>query len=200
MDIENIWKQGGNSDDDLNRLLNTTGFNKLQSKLPLKKLKQNLLTGIVWAFVITIFYVAIFFYISTWQVHVALAVLIVFNTIIMVDSWSLYQKTPSTISTSNSLKEELTIHYNSFLRWWSVQQKTSLFVYPIAVAGGFILGGTLGSSKPVDAFLSNFKMLGVLGVTVLIMVPICYYGARWMFNYAYGKHLKKLKSTIDELR
>jgi hypothetical protein len=199
MGIENIWQQGGNSDEDLNRLLNTKDFNKLQSRLPLKKLKQNLLIGIIWALLITIFYIIIFFYISIWQVHIALGVLILFNTIIMLDSWRLYLKTPSTVSTSNSLKVEITTHYDSFQRWWAVQQKMGLFVYPIAVAGGFILGGTLGSKKPVEAFLYNSKMLGILGITVLIMVPLCYFGAKWMFNYAYGKHLSKLKSLIEEL-
>ena len=199
MDIENIWKQGGNKDDALNKLLSTTDFSKLHSRLPLKKLKQNLLIGIIWALLITIGYIVLFFFIKTWQVHVALCVLVIFNTIIMLDSWRLYQKTPSTISPSNSLKQELTQHYNSFQTWWAIQQKVSLFVYPIAVSGGFILGGTLGSNKPVEAFLYNSKMLGILGITVLIMVPLCYFGAKRMFNYAYGKHLKKHNQTTGDL-
>jgi hypothetical protein len=199
MDIENIWKQDSNSDDALNKLLNSGDFSKLQSNLPLKKLKQNLLIGIIWALLITLGYLIVFFSISIWHVNVALGVLILFNTLIMLDSWRLYLKTPSTISPSNSLKEELTLHYNSFQQWWAVQQKASLFVFPIAVSGGFILGGSLGSGKPVETFLYNSKMLGILGVTILIMVPLCYLGARWMFNYAYGKHLKKIKSTIDDL-
>jgi hypothetical protein len=199
MDIENIWQQGGNNDDALNKLLNTTDFSKLQSKLPLKKLRLNLLIGIIWALLITIGYIVLFFVIDIWQVHVALSVLIIFNTLIMLDSWKLRKKTPSTISPSNSLKQELTLHYNSFQRWWAIQQKVSLFVYPIAVTGGFILGGRLGSNKPVEAFLYNSKMLGILGVTVLIMVPLCYFGAKWMFNYAYGRYLKKIKFAIDDL-
>jgi hypothetical protein len=199
MDIENIWQQGGNNDDALNKLLNTTDFSKLQSRLPLKKLKLNLLIGIIWALLITIGYIVLFLVIDIWQVHVALSVLIIFNTLIMLDSWKLHKNTPSTISPSNSLKQELTLHYNSFQHWWAIQQRVSLFVYPIAVTGGFILGGTLGSNKPVEAFLYNSKMLGILGVTVLIMVPLCYFGAKWMFNYAYGKHLKKIKFAIDDL-
>jgi hypothetical protein len=199
MDIENIWQQGGNNDDALNKLLNTTDFSKLQSRLPLKKLKLNLLIGIIWALLITIGYIVLFLVIDIWQVHVALSVLIIFNTLIMLDSWKLHKNTPSTISPSNSLKQELTLHYNSFQHWWAIQQRVSLLVYPIAVTGGFILGGTLGSNKPVETFLYNSKMLGILGVTVLIMVPLCYFGAKWMFNYAYGKHLKKIKFAIDDL-
>jgi hypothetical protein len=199
MDIENIWQHESNNDDALNKFLNQGEFSKFQSRLPLKKLKQNLLIGIIWAILITIGYIVLFFVIEIWQVYIALGVLITFNTLIMLDSWKLYKKTPSTISSSNSLKEELTLHYNSFQRWWTIQQKVSLFVYPIAVTGGFILGGTLGSNKPVETFLYNSKMLGILGITVLIMVPLCYFGAKWMFNYAYGKHLKKIKSTIVDL-
>ena len=199
MDIENIWKQGSSSDNELNKLLNTGSFNKLHSNFPLKKLKQNLIIGIIWALLITLGYIVVFLLISIWQVHIALGVLILFNTLIMLDSWRLYKRTPSTISPSNSLKEELTLHYNSFQQWWSVQEKVSLFVFPIAVSGGFILGGSLGSGKPVEEFLYNGKMIGILGVTILIMVPLCYLGARWMFNYAYGKHLMNLRSTIDEL-
>ena len=74
-----------------------------------------------------------------------------------------------------------------------------MYVYPIAIAGGFILGGVEGSGKSVEAFLYNPKILIFLGVTLLLLVPACYYGARWMYNYAYGKHLKNLKLSIDEL-
>ena len=199
MDIENIWQQGPKNDPDLNKLLTTSDLGKIQSKLPLKKLKQNLLIGIVSAVVISSGYLVIFFFIHIWQVQAALGVLIVFNTVILVDSWRLYRRIPATLSPSNSLKEELALHYNSFQRWWAVQQKMGLFVYPVAAAGGFVLGGTLGSGKPVAALLDNPKMVGILGITILVLVPICYFGARWMFNYAYGRHLKQLKATIDDL-
>ena len=89
--------------------------------------------------------------------------------------------------------------YYGFQRWWHIQEKLGLYVYPIAIAGGFILVGVEGSGKSVEAFLYNPKILIFLGVTLLLLVPACYYGARWMYNYAYGKHLKNLKLSIDEL-
>jgi MFS family permease len=199
MDLENIWQQHDNGDNALNALLDRGHFSKLQSRMPLKKLKNNLLIGIAWAVLITIGYIIAFFFISLWQVYIALGILIIFNIIIMIDSWKLYRRTPSVITLSNSLKQELLLHYTSFQQWWSVQEKISLFVYPVAVVGGFILGGVLGSGKPVEAFLYNGKMLGILGITVIVLVPLCYFGARWMFNYAYGRYLKQLKATIDDL-
>lgn len=199
MDIENTWQQGGGSDDMLNTMLQQTDFRNIQSKLPLKKLKRNLLIGMFWAVLITLLYIILFFFINLWQVYIALCVLIFFNIWIMIDSWKLYKSTNENITPSNSLKQELQKNYNGFQKWWKLQQKTGLFVYPIAAAGGFILGGFWGSGKSVDAFLYNPRMMIILGITVLVLVPMCYYAAKWMFNYAYGKHLAKLKSLIDEL-
>jgi hypothetical protein len=135
MDLENIWQQKGGSDDALKKLLEQGDFSKLSSRLPLKKLKSNLLIGIIWAIMITIMYVVVFFYFPIWQVRITLAILVISNMIILISSWKLYRQVPGTITPSNSLKEELTLHYNSFQRWWSLQQKLSIFIYPIALTG-----------------------------------------------------------------
>lgn len=199
MDIENIWKQSSGNDDALIKMLEQQDYSKLQSKLPLKKLKKNLLIGMVCAALITAFYVGLYFIVHIWQFHIAVTIGILFNIIVGIDTLKLYMSINENISLINSLKDELEKNYSGFQRWWQIQQKLGLFVYPIAIAGGFILGGVEGSGKSVEMFLSNPKILIVLSVTILLFVPICYYGSRWMFNYAYGKHLKKLKSTIDEL-
>jgi phosphoglycerol transferase MdoB-like AlkP superfamily enzyme len=199
MDLKNIWQQSNEDDRDLTKLLDSARLKNLQSKLPLGKLRQHLLYGMVWAVVITVGYGVIFVIFPIWQVHIALGVVIAFNLYVIVDSWKLYRKTPATILPTHSLKEELTFHYESFQRWWAMQQKISLFVYPVAAAGGFVLGGVSGSGKTVEEFLYNGKVLVALAIAVAILVPACYFLARWMFYYAYGKYIKQLKATLDEL-
>lgn len=199
MDIENVWQRSGGSDDSLNKMFQQKDFSNLHSKLPLKKLKNNLLMGLIVAVFITALYVVLFYFIEIWQVHVALVIAILFNILVGFDTWKLYTNINVNVSSTNSLKDELQKNYLGFQKWWRIQERLGLFVYPIAATGGFILGGVEGSGKSVEAFLYNPKMLLVLGVTLLILVPLCYYGARWMFNYAYGKHLKKLKKLMDEL-
>lgn len=199
MDINKIWQKDSGSDETLNSLLNQGHFDQLQSKLPLHKLRKNLLAGLVWAVLITILYFVLLFILPMWPAYVTLGVLILFNITLMVDTIKLYRKTPATVIPSNSLKEELTSHYDSFQRWWTLQRKLGLFLYPFACAGGFMVGGVMGSGKPVEEFLFTPEMLSILGVTLLVLVPLCYLAAKVMFNYAYGKHLKRLKATIDEL-
>ncbi len=199
MDWQTIWQQSPGEDDELHRLLHQTKPEKLESKLPLKKLRQALAGGIAFGAVITAFYGVLFFNTPLWQVRVALFIVSLFNLWIMWKSWLLYRHTPPAISPNNSLRQELQKNYDSFQQWWRLQEKVSLFIYPVAVAGGFILGGQIGSGKPVEAFLYNTKVLIALGLCMVILVPACYYLAKWMFNYAYGRHLKKLRQLIAEL-
>jgi len=199
MDLENVWQRKGGTDDSLNKMIQQPDFSNHHSQLPLNKLKKNLFIGLILAVLITVFYGVLLYFIHIWQVQLALAVAILFNIWIGVDTWKLYRNIQVNVSTTNSLKDELQKNYSGFQKSWRIQERAGLFVYPIAATGGFILGGVDGSGKSAEAFLYNPKMLLVLGVTLLILVPICYFGARWMFNVAYGKHLKKLKILIDEL-
>ena len=199
MDLEHIWKKGGGEDEQLNRLLQGAVLQKLPSKLPLQKLKKALLGGMVWAVLITTGYGVLFFFTAIWQVRLALVIVSAFNLWILRDTWQLYKRTNANITPTHTLKQELQRNYDSFRRWWRLQERVSLFIYPIAVAGGFILGGSLGSGKPVEEFLYRTKMLIALGICLVVLVPACYYLARWMFNYAYGKYLKNLQGLIAEL-
>ena len=199
MDLENIWQQAGNKDDMLNRILQQKNFDHLHSKLPLKKLKKNLLTGIAWAILITAGYLVLFYFIHIWQVYVALSIVIAFNIWIIILTWRLYKTIQDTITPSNSLKQELQKNYDGFQKWWAIQARLGLYVYPVAATGGFMLGGVVGSGKTVEAFLYRPSILIILVITVAIITPVCYYLAKLMFKYAYGRHLKKLKELIDEL-
>jgi hypothetical protein len=107
MDIENVWQQSSGSDDALNKMFQQKDFSNLQSKLPLNKLKRNLVIGIVFAVLITAFYFVVIFYVDLWQVYVSLVTLSLFNIFIAYDSWKLYNSINVNISTTNSLKEEL---------------------------------------------------------------------------------------------
>ncbi len=199
MDIESTWKNSDSADDDLNNLFEHERLQKIRSKLPLKKMRTNLLIGLAYAFVITAGYIALAFYITLWQVLIALAVMIAFNTWLAIETWRLYKNTSNFISPELSLKAEIVRHYNSFMNWCKIQQRVGVFVYPVAAAGGFVYGGHIGSGKTIEEFLYNPHMVIILAITLAILVPACYYLARLMMKVAYGKHLNKLKEFIDEL-
>ncbi len=200
MDIENIWQQQGKGEDDMLKELLKRSPEELTSKWPLKKLRANLLRGIVLSEACAVIYLAIIIYLPVWQIITSMLILILFNTWLSITSWKLYKKIPETISSALSLKQELEINYARFRQWFAVQERVSLFIYPIAATGGFMLGGVVGSQKTVEEFLYNPLVLSILAVTILILVPISYFVSRWFFNHTYGKYLKKLKKWIEELQ
>ena len=199
MDIENVWRGSRGVDNALDKLLQEQDYGKIQSKLPLKKLKRNLFISIIYAIIITIGYAVLFYKVSIWQVRVAIVLVSIFNVWIIILTWYLFKNTHENIDSTNSLKHEIQKNVSAFQHWWDIQEKAGLFMYPIAIAGGFMLGIVSGSGKSIEVLFHNPKILIVLAITILIFVPLSYYGARWMFNHSYGKHLKKLKLLIDEL-
>ena len=80
-----------------------------------------------------------------------------------------------------------------------VQQQAALIIYPISAAGGFLLGGVLGSGKSVEVFMSKTVVQVALLVCIIILTPAAYYLARWMYNCSFGKHLAALQKNINDL-
>lgn len=199
MEPSKVWQNISGQEEMLDSLMREGNFSRLHSKHPLSKLRRTLWISIILAAVITLLYVPMIFLIPVWQVILSLIILVFYNLFIIKDSLKLYKKLPDAVIPDHSLKEELNMHYEGFMQWWRLQQRTSLFIYPVAATGGFIWGGMMGSGKPVEEFLYNPAMLSILGITLLVLVPLSYWFARILFQQMFGRHLKKLKQLIGSM-
>lgn len=199
MDIQNTWNNIENEDDAFNKILKSKGYQNKPTKHPLLKLKSKLIHSLYWAAIITIFYSVLLFFIHDWIPVATLLLMIAFNVWLTIISVRLYNKIPGVISPEKNLKQVLEQQYQSFVDWQKQQEKVALFVYPFATAGGFILGGTLGAGKPLEYLVHKTAIQIAFPITILVLVPVCYYLAKWMFKIAYSKDLKQLKSMIAEL-
>jgi ABC-type sugar transport system permease subunit len=199
MEANSNWNKWQPEDDALQHLLHTGSWQSLKSQHPLLKLRRNLLKGIAAAIIISAAYIVVLFSTNQWPVQLSLFILLLFNGYLIYLSQQLRRQVPTSIQPGIGLKQELQQQHNNFVRWQKVQEKLAIFVYPIAAAGGFILGGTLGSDKSFEALLARPFFLVALIITVAILTPISLLLARWMFKVAYGKHLNILKQLIDEL-
>ena len=200
MSLEKIWNESNDAqDDDLSSLLKTSKLSKATSHNPLEKIKKNLVMNMTAGILICLLYVAVIFYFRIWQVQLALCIVLVFSLWAVYTAYQQYRHLNSNVSSSSSLLTEMKRHYQSITDWMNVQQRVALYIYPVSATGGFMLGGVLGSGKPLNYFMSKRSVLIILLICILVLVPACYYLAKWMFNYSYGKHLKALKMNIDAL-
>ena len=200
MSIEKTWGEINDpQDNDLSSLLQSSTLPKLSSHNPLVKIKKNLLNNMVAAVLICMLYIFVIFYFQIWQVQIAIGLVLIFSLWALYTAYQQYKKLNTTVSSHSSVLDELKRHYQSITNWMNTQQKVALYIYPVSAAGGFMLGGVLGSGKPVAAFMQKPFVLIVLLIAIIILVPVCWYMAKWMFNYSFGKHLKALKKNIDAL-
>lgn len=201
MSIEQNWKQlNDEKDDDLSLLLQAGQIAKINSSNPLEKIRRLMLASLIWCVLISLFYVFILIRFPLWQILVCIGLVLLFNIWVGHTAWVHYKRISTSIKTSRPLLAELETHYTSIKNWMDLQMKVSIFVYPFAATGGFLLGGMLGSGKSIDFFISKPSVIIALIITLIILVPCCVVLARWMLRKSFGKHLTVLKKNIDALK
>lgn len=200
MSIEETWKNiGRETDETLTQLLKPSEIGKLQSSSPLAKIQRNMLINSIWGILIGIGYILILIYFPYWQVRLCISLVLLFTI------WAVY----TTLKQYNNIRigvpehsvlSEMERHYQNIKKWISLQQWIGLLIYPISAAGGFMLGGTLGSGKSVDEILAKPKMVIAMIIVAIVLVPLAYLLAKWMSKKAFGNHLATLKKNIDALK
>lgn len=197
-DLKEIWQQEANGGDLLEQMLQSKTFRQSNIQTPLARLKRNLGIHIGYAAIITIGYALITWYFTFWQVQACMVLLIAFNLWAMVTSYRLYKNIDLNLSATNVLNE-LKKHDRAFTEWEKQSMRAGLMIYPFAAAGGFMLGGAVGSGKSPEIWLSDHRVLIIMGIVVLLLVPLGYLAAKWMTKVAFGRYVMQLRERINEL-
>ncbi len=77
------------------------------------------------------------------------------------------------------------------------EEKIALFVYPVALTAGFLLGFT--SSATLEEFFNSKKAIILLAACWVVLTPLSHLLARWMNKVSFGKYLVELEQHINEL-
>lgn len=201
MSVENNWQSlDSQTDELLSSLLSEGQFQKLHSQNPLMKIKRQLILSGWMATVLCILYSLLLIKFPFWQLLLCIGVLFLFTLAGAYTSFKNAISITPYVNGEGSLLQEMEKHYFTIKRWGDIQMKAAILVYPFAAAGGFMLGGMLGSGKSIEFFMSKPKVIIVLIITIAILVPLSLWLAKFLFNRSFGVHLKKLKANIDELK
>lgn len=101
------------------------------------------------------------------------------------------------VDKSENLSYILKAYYYRIKRIQQYELKVALFLYPISITAGFVYGFSL--KRSAEDILTDYRVLSILIVTNIILIPACYYLARWMDRKAYGKYLDQLREDINQL-
>ena len=200
MNINEQWKNiAMQQDEDLSKLLSMPVIDKLPSKDPLQKIKRNLLINSIFGIVIGMLYVYLLIRFPFWQIIVCIGIVLVFTIWAVVKALQLYRHITTPVA-GNSLLQEMERHYHNVSKWMKVQQWVGLFIYPISASGGFMLGGFLGSGKPIGLIMQKPVMIIALLICLAVLVPLCFYLAKWMNKVSFGDYASQLKQNIEQLK
>lgn len=198
MNLGEQWKDLNGGDADLAALIGK-GVPSRPSIDPIERIKRNLRLNAIFGIVIALAYVVLMFRFPVWQVLVSIGI-VFFFTVWAVTRGLIMYRDMRHHNLNNSLLEEMERHYTAITSWDSMQQKLGMFVYPVAAAGGFMVGGALGSGKPIDIVMSKPIMVYSMIIMAAILVPIGLKVAKWMSRKAFGQYADQLKANIDALK
>jgi len=198
MDLQEIWKATEASSEKLPEINSITQLNSKGLKNPLKQAKKMLGKNIIWSVVLAALYIPILFIYTDWQIELFIGITLLFTAWAGYTGFQLYKSIETNV-TANNLLSELERVVSTLERWIKVQCQVAIFIYPFSATGGYFLGGVIGSGKTVDEFISRPIVIYALIATIIILTPICYYLAKWLFKLSFGKIIKQMKKLINEL-
>jgi len=198
MSFEELWQNAGEGDNDLSSLIKP-GLSKLPSKDPLEKLKRNLLGGAILGLLIVAGYIFVLIKFPVWQVFLCIGIVLVFTLWASIKSFLLYKEMIRKIP-NNSLLQELESYYTKINRWMNIQQQVALLIYPVSAAGGFMIGGSVGAGRSITEVMQKPAYIIALLITIVILVPICFYLAKWMCKKAFGRYTVQRRQNIEKLK
>lgn len=200
MDVQEQWTNfAGGKDEDLTKLLQSNNLTNKPSKNPLAKIKTNLIINGIWAALIGVLYIVVLYYYPMWPIIICIGIVMLFTFLGLFSALSLWRKL-NRFNADQPVLQQLENHYDSLKKWNNLQLKVGLFIYPISAAGGFMLGGCIGSGKPILVFMQKPVVIITLVVVTAILVPLCHKLAKWMMQKSFGKHIDALQQNIEALK
>ena len=101
------------------------------------------------------------------------------------------------VDKSQNLDYILKAYYYRIKRIQQYELKVAIFLYPISITAGFVYGFSM--KRSAEEILTDYRVLTILIVTNVILIPVCYFLARWMDRRAYGRYLDRLKEDMDQI-
>jgi hypothetical protein len=169
-----------------------------KSKHPVAKLKEAYKITTWFSIAFLVGFVVLFFLFDQVIVKVGLAATIAGYVFFFVTNFSMYRKIKTEFPVDRDLKTVLTHTYHFIRDNIRFQERTALFIYPIALAGGYFMGAASAGAE-VAEFMQRPVAIWVLVGAAVVATPLCWLLARWLYRISYGVCLAQLKELIDEL-
>lgn len=196
MDLQEVWRKL--ETEKLNKpVLGAVTIAK-KSKHPVQRLKNAYLITSAFSVACLVFFIYLFSISPERLVKGSLFLVILSYIFFFVINYSMYKKINIALPVNKSLKEALTHTHDFITANIRFQERVALFIYPVAGASGFFLGGAAADGD-LETLMKKKMVIISFFLTLAIITPISYYLTKWMYKISYGKCLTDLQGLIHEL-
>jgi hypothetical protein len=199
MDLQLAFANWQPQDPAYDRNLQAATEQRTTSRHPLELLRRAMRANLYFAAVITMGYLALFPFMPHLLVMAFLGAVVVYNGWAMVNTYRHYRRIPSSVSAMNDVLAEMKAQVAATTAWMRLHLRMGLIMYPLAITGGFLLGGLVGSGATPAELMAKQALWWILGGTLVVLVPICHFTTKWFTHLAFGVHVEALRRSIAEL-
>jgi hypothetical protein len=134
-----------------------------------------------------------------WQVILGFSIVLTFNIVFILQGIQLRKQLPLSVDAGHSMLHEMKVHHAAVTKWIENQMYAARFVFPVAAASGFMMGGIWGSGKSLEQLFTK----PIFPISMIISAVLFSFAGMWlarkMFGISYQKFLDRLKVNIDQL-
>jgi hypothetical protein len=198
--LEELWQKAGDLTQDQIELKSSDYWKQSACEQPLLHIRRGLLYTSMWAVLISGIYLWVFIVYSIAWVQAGIALLLAFNAWSLAAALKLRSRIPANLSNSGSLSETIELQIRAIRGWIRTNEYSGVVLYPVSVSTGFVLGGAIGSGKPVEVFMAEPVIILFFALSIAVLVPLCFLLTRWMVKVSFGKQLALLETQLRQLK
>ncbi|MFM7850730.1 MAG: hypothetical protein ACKO96_02155 [Flammeovirgaceae bacterium] len=169
-----------------------------KSQHPVEKLKRAYLYSTIFSIIFLACFILLFFLFREWIVRLGLAVTIIIYILFVYFNFKMYRHIKIDVLFDSNLRIALKNTHQFITANIRFQERFALFVYPFAGAAGMLMGLATGGGS-AEKYLSEKFVIALLIVVPLLLTPLCWLFARWLYKISYGVCLAELKKLIEEM-
>jgi ABC-type multidrug transport system fused ATPase/permease subunit len=201
MDLQEVWKKL--NEDKLSKTTTQVSLlSNFKSKHPVQKLIVALQVTLRFNIAFGILFFALIFFYSYWLLQILLGLIVIAYVWFYIHNKSIYKKLKQEWENtlSGNVQHALQSIHNIVTNSIRLQERAAIFIYPISISAGYLIGLQSGSgTSNLEAFFLRKEILLVLLGTIVIFTPLCYYLSRWMYKVSFEVYLKQLKNLLENL-
>lgn len=199
MDLDKIWGELGKEPVDGGLMKDQPKLQDVKSLHPLIEVRKNLRITNVFGILISIAYIVLMILYPYWQLLLGFSVVLTFNIVFIIQGIHIRNQLPRSVDPAHSMLDEMKVHHAAITKWINNQMYAARFVFPVAAASGFMMGGIWGSGKSLEQLFTKpiFPISMVISAVIFSFAGI--WLARKLFGMSYQKFLNRLKANIDQL-